>query len=214
MSTVGLWEIMRLGGSLMWVLLGVSVAAGGVFAERLLFFRRASTDPVRLEERIGAALWEGRPEEALRVAASEDRSLHRVFAAALEHWEAPAETLKLLLEQELRREVFRWEKGLSVLSALARVAPLLGLLGTVLGMVEIFRALPSAGIASPMLVLSGGIWKALLTTVAGLVVAVPIVLAHTYLVSRILRAEEGLERGADFLLREKLLGRGARRNGA
>ena len=198
----------------MWVLLGVSVAAGGVFAERLLFFRRASTDPVRLEERIGAALWEGRPEEALRVAASEDRSLHRVFAAALEHWEAPAETLKLLLEQELRREVFRWEKGLSVLSALARVAPLLGLLGTVLGMVEIFRALPSAGIASPMLVLSGGIWKALLTTVAGLVVAVPIVLAHTYLVSRILRAEEGLERGTDFLLREKLLGRGARRNGA
>ena len=198
----------------MWVLLGVSVAAGGVFAERLLFFRRASTDPIRLEERIGAALWEGRPEEALRVAASEDRSLHRVFAAALEHWEAPAETLKLLLEQELRREVFRWEKGLSVLSALARVAPLLGLLGTVLGMVEIFRALPSAGIASPMLVLSGGIWKALLTTVAGLVVAVPIVLAHTYLVSRILRAEEGLERGTDFLLREKLLGRGARRNGA
>ena len=214
MSTVGLWEIMRLGGALMWVLLGVSVAAGGVFAERLLFFRRASTDPIRLEERIGAALWEGRPEEALRVAASEDRSLHRVFAAALEHWEASAETLKLLLEQELRREVFRWEKGLSVLSALARVAPLLGLLGTVLGMVEIFRALPSAGIASPMLVLSGGIWKALLTTVAGLVVAVPIVLAHTYLVSRILRAEEGLERGTDFLLREKLLGRGARRNGA
>ena len=214
MSAVGLWEIMRLGGALMWVLLGVSVAAGGVFAERLLFFRRASTDPIRLEERIGAALWEGRPEEALRVAASEDRSLHRVFAAALEHWEAPEETLKLLLEQELRREVFRWEKGLSVLSALARVAPLLGLLGTVLGMVEIFRALPSAGIASPMLVLSGGIWKALLTTVAGLVVAVPIVLAHTYLVSRILRAEEGLERGTDFLLREKLLGRGARRNGA
>jgi biopolymer transport protein ExbB len=65
-----------------------------------------------------------------------------------------------------------------------------------------------------MTTLAGGIWKALLTTVAGLVAAVPIVMAHTCLVSRVLRGEEGLERGADFLLREKLLGRGSVRPGA
>lgn len=64
-----------------------------------------------------------------------------------------------------------------------------------------------------MVALAGGIWKALLTTVAGLVVAVPAVLFHTFLLSRVDRAEEALERGADFVLREKLLGRGADREG-
>jgi biopolymer transport protein ExbB len=206
-------EAMRMGGSIMWVILALSVGAGAIFVERLLFYRRSVTDPIRLEEQVGAALYGGNVGEALRIAASGDTSYHRLFAAALNNWEASAETLKLLLEQELRREIYRWEKGLTLLSTLARLAPLLGLLGTVLGMVEIFRLLPASSV-SPMTTLAGGIWKALLTTVAGLVAAVPIVMAHTCLVSRVLRGEEGLERGADFLLREKLLGRGSVRPGA
>jgi biopolymer transport protein ExbB len=199
-------EIMRAGGFVMWIILVLSIGAGAVVLERLFFFHRASTDPVLLEERLGKALFEGDRDTASRIVAEGESSLHHLFSAAIAHWQIDAETLKLLLEQEIRRELFRWEKGLALLGTAARLAPLLGLLGTVLGMVEIFRLLPESA-ASPMITLAGGIWKALLTTVAGLCAAVPMVLAHTYLASRVARAEEMLERGADFILREKLLGR-------
>jgi biopolymer transport protein ExbB len=207
-ESIRIMEYMRAGGCIMWVILALSLAGLAVFLDRLRFVRTAGTDPVPLEERIGEALYRGDAEEAARVAASGGSSLHRLFASAVGHWETEPETLKLLMEQEVRRELYRWEKGLSFLGTVGRLAPLLGLLGTVLGMVEVFRMLPQAG-GSPMTTLAGGIWKALLTTVAGLTVAVPAVLGHTYLASRADRAEEMLERGADFLLREKLLGRGA-----
>ena len=84
-------------------------------------------------------------------------SVHRLFVAATNHWQVDAATLKLLLEQEIRRELYRWDKGLTLVATVGRLAPLLGLLGTVLGMVEIFQTLPSAREA-PMVALAGGIW--------------------------------------------------------
>lgn len=201
-------EWMQAGGGIMWAIAALSVLAGAVVLERLWFFRRAWTEPGSLEERLGKALYENDREQVRRVVSSGDSSLHRLFRAATAHWQTDPGTLKLLLEQEIRRELYRWEKGLALISTVGRLAPLLGLLGTVLGMVEIFQTLPSAREA-PMVALAGGIWKALLTTVAGLVVAVPAVLGHTFLLSRVDRVEEALERGADFVLREKLLGRGA-----
>lgn len=101
-----------------------------------------------LEERLGKALFEGDRDTASRIVAEGESSLHHLFSAAIAHWQIDAETLKLLLEQEIRRELFRWEKGLALLGTAARLAPLLGLLGTVLGMVEIFRLLPESA-ASP-----------------------------------------------------------------
>ena len=112
----------------------------------------------------------------------------------------------MLLEQEVRHEIYRWEKGLMLLSAVARVEPLLGLLGTVLGIVEVFRAVAAAAEGSAnMAMLASGIWEALLTTVAGLVVAIPAVLCYTWFSSKIEAAEEALCRGSDFILREKIL---------
>lgn len=141
-------EIMRAGGFVMWIILVLSIGAGAVVLERLPFSRRASTNPVLLEERLGKALFEGDRDTASRIVAEGESSLHHLFSAAIAHWQIDAETLKLLLEQEIRRELFRWEKGLALLGTAARLAPLLGLLGTVLGMVEIFRLLPESA-ASP-----------------------------------------------------------------
>ena len=188
----------------MWAIFGLSILAGAIIIERLVFFKKAWAEPEEVERKIAQAIYEGDRTRASELARSRDSSLHRLFRAAIDHWAADAEAIKVLLEQEKRRELFRWERGLEMLSTIARVAPLLGLLGTVLGMVEVFRTI-SAGRGADMLYLASGIWEALLTTVAGLSVAIPVVLAYAYLSSRVDMVEETLSRGTDFILREKLL---------
>ncbi len=194
----------------MWAIFGLSILASAIIIERLVFFKKAWAEPEEVERKIAQAIYEGDRTRASELARSRDSSLHRLFRAAIDHWAADAEAIKVLLEQERRRELFRWERGLEMLSTIARVAPLLGLLGTVLGMVEVFHTI-STGRGADMLYLASGIWEALLTTVAGLSVAIPVVLAYAYLSSRVDMVEETLSRGADFILREKLLrGEGTR----
>lgn len=192
------------GGPVIWGVLGLSVVAAAIVLERLWFYRSASTDPEQLELALGEHLYRGEKEEAVKLVNAEESSLHRVFRVAIMHWGADSEALKSLAEQEVRRELYRWERGLGFLSVIARVAPLLGLLGTILGMIDVFRNLPAMSGAN-MQVMAEGIWKALLTTVAGLTLAVPAILCHAYLLSRVERNEEALWRGVDFLLREKML---------
>ena len=194
-------EWMRAGGILMWVLLALSIAALAVVLERVLFYRRASADPVFLEEAFGKAVSSGDIEAASRIVSASESSLHRVFKAAFAHWRVTREDMKLLLEQSVRREIFRWEKHLGMLEVIGKLSPLIGLLGTVLGMVEMFQALTvNAQVTSA--VVTGGIWKALYTTVMGLCVAIPAIFAHHFLNSRVDVEEETLNRAVDYLIRE------------
>ena len=186
----------------MWVIAAMSVIGCTVVFERLLFFLCNSTNPQALELKIGEALWKGDAETAIKLVKGKKTSLHRLFFAGLTHWKAPYNALKELLMQEIRREIFRWNKHIGLLSTIARTAPLLGLLGTVLGMVDMFQALPEGG---SMILVAGGIWKALLTTVAGLSVAIPAVLLHSWLCSIADNEEEKLYRAAEFLIRERML---------
>lgn len=195
-------EIMNAGGSLMWVIAALSVMGGAVVLERLLFFICNSTNPQALELKIGEALYKEDAEAAIELAKRKRTSLHRLYFAGLTHWGAPYDALKELLMQEVRRETYRWNKHVGLLSTIARVAPLLGLLGTVLGMVDMFRALPEGG---SMVLVAGGIWKALFTTVAGLVVAIPALLLHVWLCNLVDDEEEKLYRAAEFLIRERML---------
>jgi len=195
-------DIMNAGGSLMWVIAALSVLGCSVALERLLFFFSNSTNPETLELKIGEALWKGDKETVIELVKGKRTSLHRLFFAGLTHWEAPYDALKELLMQEVRRETFRWNKRVDLLSTIARVAPLLGLLGTVLGMVDMFRALPEGG---SMVMVAEGIWKALFTTVAGLIVAIPALLLHTWLCGLVDNEEERLYRAAEFLIRERML---------
>lgn len=196
---------MQAGGVIMWIILVLSVIGCAVVVERVLFFARASSDPEALELAFGRAL-AARDVAAVRAAVSGRSSMHRLFTAAYTHWMIDRENMKLLAEQQIRRELYRWERNLPVLEIIARVSPLLGLLGTVLGMVEMFRSL-HLGESSGAQAVTGGIWKALFTTVAGLAVAIPIIIAHGMLSGRIDKEEETLERGADFLLREHFSGK-------
>ena len=193
-------EYMKLGGHIMWVIAALSVLALAVCIERAVFFCRASADPEKLEAEFSRALSSGGEEAALWVSASGDSSMHRLFRAALSHWNLGREEMRLLVEQEIRKEIYRWEKNVFVLELVGKLAPLLGLLGTVLGEVEMFRSLHlSSGISETAV--TGGLWTALFTTVAGLVVAIPAIFMHGLFMSRIDSVEEMLERGGDYLLR-------------
>lgn len=193
-------EYMRAGGAIMWIILVLSVIGGAIVIERIIFFVRASSNPEALELAFGRAL-AAHDVTGVREAVTGGSSMHRLFTTAYTHWMIDQENMKLLVEQQIRRELYRWERNLPVLEIIARVSPLLGLLGTVLGMVEMFRSL-HLGESTGAQAVTGGIWKALFTTVAGLAVAIPIIIAHGILSGRIDKEEETLERGADFLLRE------------
>lgn len=191
------FEYMEAGGAIMWVILVISVISAAVVIERIIFFACASTDPKALEEKFSSAV------HASGAAGIPGRgSMHRMFRAAAENWRLDGEGMKALLDAQVRRELYRWWKNLSILETSAKISPLLGLLGTVLGMVEMFRTLNLGGSVNSAAV-TGGIWKALFTTVAGLTVAIPVIIAHGILAGRIDREEETLRRGADFIMNER-----------
>lgn len=197
---MGFIEYMQAGGTIMWVILLMSVIAFAIIIERLIFFAGASSSPGKIELAFGRAIAEG-DEASAKSAVSGKSSMHRLFASAYTHWMIDGENMKLLLEQQIRRELYRWERNLSLLEIIARVSPLLGLLGTVVGMVQMFQTLNLGGAVNAASV-TGGIWKALFTTVAGLSVAIPVIIAHGILAGKIDKQEETLQRGADFILRE------------
>jgi biopolymer transport protein ExbB len=109
----------------------------------------------------------------------------------------------VLAGRGVRAEVFKWRRNLALLEIIIRAAPMLGLLGTVLGMVEMFRVLNVGG-AIDAAAVTGGIREALFTTVAGLCCAIPLLIAHGLLSAAIDRREERLNRAADLWIRECL----------
>lgn len=198
----GIFQRFMLGGPIMVVLLFLSVTALTVFFQRILFIRRVREAPARLENELTSHLRRHDYRGALLLVdqSRRDTSVRRLLRLGLSHWSLDSDDLRALLDQEVRREAFRWSRGLPFLAMTARIAPLLGLLGTVVGMVEIFEVLPGLS-SSPLMALAGGIWKALFTTVAGLTVAIPAVVAHSWLSAKLDDLEETLFRSADFLLR-------------
>ncbi|SDY11221.1 biopolymer transport protein ExbB [Acetomicrobium thermoterrenum DSM 13490] len=198
-------DVIKMGGPSMYAILAVSIVGLAVVLERIWFYAKSWTNPELLERKLGELLYKGDAEAAASLVREKESSLHRLFRAAIDHWLAPPEALKMLLEQEVRHELYRWEKGLTLLSTVARVTPLLGLLGTVLGIVDVFRSVAESEGPTNMALLASGIWEALLTTVAGLAVAIPAVLCYSWFSSKIDALEESLWRGSDFILREKML---------
>jgi len=128
--------------------------------------------------------------------------LRRLFATALRHAEASHEILEEVLHEAILAETPRLERALSVLSVGAAVAPLLGLLGTVTGMIGTFRLISVFGTGDARL-LSSGISEALLTTEAGLIVAIPMVLLHALLSRRVRTITDGLEYATTVLVDER-----------
>lgn len=125
------------------------------------------------------------------------RSSDAIERAAHEAVGADGAELRHALEAAVRHEIFFWEARLSVLDTIARISPLLGLLGTVIGMVTMFQSLGASSSVSSQTV-TDGIWKALFTTIAGLAVAIPCTAVSSLLTARVDREEERLRSLADY----------------
>ncbi|HEM48689.1 MAG TPA: MotA/TolQ/ExbB proton channel family protein [Caldithrix sp.] len=112
-----------------------------------------------------------------------DGPLSNVVKLGLRNFTLPKNEIKEILEDQGRQEIRKLERGLIVLETIAAIAPLLGLLGTVLGMVEVFEVIKDQGIGQTA-ALSGGISQALLTTVAGLFIGIPVLIAYNYFTNK------------------------------
>jgi len=179
MENLPFHDIFLRGGIVMWPLLFCSVLGAAVILDRAVFFLRLrATDLRRLQDRIIGDLRRGDAQAALRAARGSDHPVARVAASYLENLDRPAALRTEIVRREGSLQLERVEKRLRVLAAISHLAPLLGLLGTVLGMVLAFAKIEGLQGAMKPADLAGGIWQALLTTVFGLTVAIPCMAAY------------------------------------
>jgi len=169
------------GGELMWVLLAFSVVGIAVILERALVYLSYGFGPDRWLDRVLGELSEGRSAEALQMARASRHPVARVVQVYLENLERPAKVRVDNVKREGSLVLESVEKRLRVLASIAHLSPLVGLLGTVVGMVVAFASIENLAGAPKPSDLAGGIWEALLTTVFGLLVAIPCMAAyHAY----------------------------------
>ncbi|OEU61922.1 MAG: biopolymer transporter ExbB, partial [Desulfobacterales bacterium S5133MH16] len=158
-----------------------------------------------LMEKIARHIKNGEDHQAYELAITNDTPMSRILAQAMEVKDQDRETLETVIVHSTDGEVRELSRYLQALATIGSIAPLLGLLGTVLGMIKAFMVIQEMGGKVNAAVLAGGIWEAMLTTALGLAVALPTMVAHSYLVSRVDRYEAQLQDGTVTFI--KALGR-------
>lgn len=191
-----MWEFLSKGGPLMWLIVACSVVAVGYFFDRLFHFHRASIDTRDFVAGIRNLLQRGQTAEALAMCEDTPGPVAQVVKTAVLNHQRPREELREAIQDVARAEVARLERGLVVIATVAQITPLLGFLGTVTGMIRMFMVIQQAPLPNPG-DLAGGIWEALLTTAAGLAVAIPTYLAYNFLVTRVHNLVLDMERAAN-----------------
>lgn len=178
-------EIIKAGGWLMVPIIGCSIMALAIVIERAWTLQRRRVLPDDLTRQVWE--WVSRNELHHRHIQSlqQGSPLGRILAAGLVNRNRDRQTMKESIEDTGRHVVHELERYLSLLGTIAAVSPLLGLLGTVTGMVKIFAAISASGAVGDPSVLAGGISEALITTVGGLSVAIPALVAYRYLRDRV-----------------------------
>lgn len=182
MENFPLVDIIIKGGWVMAPLCLCSLICVAVIAERLLWGpRRERVAPSHLFRDILNLVTNGRFDEALGACRASNSPLGRVLQSVIANRQRSREEIMEAAEFAGKREVIELQKRLAILSVIAAVSPLLGLLGTVSGMIHTFTSVSQVGIGNPML-LAGGISEALITTAAGLTIAIPALLFHRFFI--------------------------------
>ena len=173
------------GGPVLWVIMALSVTACVIIVERLIFLRRISGDEDKLFLRIKASLLEGHYNEALSICDQNLSPFSTLLKIGIENRHQPEHIQREILKDAAALEAPKLEKGLSALGTISHISPLLGLLGTVTGTMKAFGVLGKFGAVSDPAALATGVSEALITTVGGIVVAVPVVIFYNYFVTRV-----------------------------
>ena len=173
------------GGYIMIPLLLLSLLTIYIFVERLLVIRKAAREDHSFMERIKDYIHDGDIDSALKLCEKTDTPYARLIEKGITRLGRPMNDVLVTIENVGNIEIANLEKGFPWLSTTAAGAPMIGFLGTVTGMVRAFDNMASAGNSADITTLSGGIYEALVTTVAGLVVGIIALFAYNYLVARV-----------------------------
>jgi biopolymer transport protein ExbB len=190
------WELATKGGVMMVPIAILSLVMLAVIAERLLVLRRPRVIPPGFVAELRPRLppTGGSPAPAIAWCREQSSPIARVVAAGLRRLGGPLETLERHIAEAGEREAIALRRRLRVLSVIAAVAPLMGLLGTILGMIDAFRTVASAGDALGRTeLLAEGIYEAMITTAAGLMVAIPALISYHWLSARVQNLVAGLD---------------------
>ena len=178
-------ELFIKGGWVMYTILTASVLALTIILERLIFFARIRNDDVSLIRTIEDKLTSNQLNSALDVCKKHRGLVRNVVFACLQEWTRGCERMEDIINFEGNRAVEQLDKHLRGLSVIAQSTPLLGLLGTVIGMIKAFMRIEEVGGAVDVSTLAGGIWEALLTTAFGLIVAIPALFAYHFFETKV-----------------------------
>jgi biopolymer transport protein ExbB len=193
-------KFMHQGGLVMWVLLAFSIVALAIMIERWLVLRKAKINVNEFLAKLRKALIVNRSiRDAIKICEQYRGPLASIMKAGLLKYGEPKEDIEKTIETAALHEMGRLEKRLVFLSSTANVAPLLGFYGTVSGMIKSFEALAEQGLSNPAAVASG-ISEALVTTAAGLLVAIPVQLAYNYFMNSINKSVRDIETSTNMLL--------------
>jgi len=190
-----MWEIVRAGGWMMGPIILASIIAVAITLERLWTLQDRRVLPADLTRRVWDLVENNLVTDKVIAALQQNSPLGKVLAAGLANRHRSREALMERLEDTGRHVVHELERFLNMLGTIAGVSPLLGLLGTVGGIIKAFNAINEGGVGDPRM-LSGGIAQALVTTAAGLCVAIPSLIAYRYLRGRVDRIVIEIEKDA------------------
>ena len=173
-------DLLSHGGSMMWLLLVAGAVAVAVFIERLLHYHREQINTLDFINGVRNVLKRDNVVEAISICDATPGPVARLVKTAILNRERGREGVREALE-----DAGLLEEKLALLATIGQIAPIMGLLGTVLGFIEVFRVLQTQGLSAPATLLAEGVWQALVCTGAGLAVAIPCYAGYNYLVSRV-----------------------------
>ncbi|MDX8392253.1 MAG: MotA/TolQ/ExbB proton channel family protein [Mariprofundaceae bacterium] len=179
-----MYEFLVQGGITMFILLGCSILALTIIFERSWSLRRSVVIPEKDVAAVETSIRSGDVQNAMQICHDSHTAMGRILWVALENRGVSRPVLKEVLEEIGRQEVAHLERFIGALGLIAAISPLLGLLGTVIGMIDVFQVISVEGVGKAD-ILAGGISKALNTTAAGLSVAIPALVAYRLFESRV-----------------------------
>jgi biopolymer transport protein ExbB len=187
------WELAMKGGWVMLPIILLSVIAVYIFFERFFAIKKAAQIDTNFMNRIRDYIHDGKVENALTLCQSYLNPTARMIEKGIQRIGRPLEDINSAIENTGKLEIYKLEKGLPTLATVAGGAPMIGFLGTVMGMIRAFYDMSMAGSNIDVSLLSNGIYTALITTVAGLIVGIVAYFAYNILVARVEKVVNKLE---------------------
>ena len=198
--TLSYWELAFKGGPVMIPIIILSLIAVYIFIERYFVIRKLTNEDVNFIDRIKDFIHDGKIESAQTLCQSIDTPIARMIEKGIQRIGRPLNDINAAIENVGRLEIFKLEKGLPTLATVAGAAPMIGFLGTVMGMIIAFYDMSNAGSNINVALLSNGIYTAMVTTVAGLIVGIIAYFAYNILVAKVEKIVNQLEaRTSEFM---------------